>query len=212
MRSSRSLAATFAALTVLALLATGTAEAHHPMGGQTPQTFWHGFLSGIGHPVIGPDHLAFIVAIGMAAGLVGTGGLGLAATFIAASSAGVLVHVAKLDLPMAEPLVALSVIVAGALLFIDPKGRQSMWLGLAAVAGLLHGYAFGEAVVGAERTVVGAYLVGIAVITTLIAWSFKYLTQQLADTQIASARLVRVTACAVGCAGLVMLAATVIAA
>ncbi len=37
------------------------------MGGATPSTLMEGFLSGVGHPVIGLDHLAFIVAVGIAA-------------------------------------------------------------------------------------------------------------------------------------------------
>ena len=38
------------------------AEAHHVMGGRMPSTFMEGLLSGLGHPVVGLDHLAFIVA------------------------------------------------------------------------------------------------------------------------------------------------------
>ena len=54
-------------LSLATLLAATPALAHHPMGGEVPQTFWHGLLSGFGHPVIGIDHLAFVVAIGLAA-------------------------------------------------------------------------------------------------------------------------------------------------
>ncbi|MET0472193.1 MAG: HupE/UreJ family protein, partial [Xanthobacteraceae bacterium] len=62
-----------AALVVVPLLLmTESASAHHVMGGRTPTTFVEGFLSGLGHPVIGPDHLAFLLAIGVA---VGVGGL-----------------------------------------------------------------------------------------------------------------------------------------
>jgi urease accessory protein len=50
-----------AALVGAGLLATaGTASAHHLMGGRTPSTFADGILSGVGHPIIGPDHLAFL--------------------------------------------------------------------------------------------------------------------------------------------------------
>ena len=42
---------------------SGVAIAHHPMGGNTPSTLWEGLLSGVGHPIIGFDHLAFIVAM-----------------------------------------------------------------------------------------------------------------------------------------------------
>jgi urease accessory protein len=39
------------------------------MGGKTPSTFVDGILSGVGHPIIGPDHLAFVVALGIAVGV-----------------------------------------------------------------------------------------------------------------------------------------------
>ena len=51
------------AATALALLPR-IAWAHHFMGGGLPQTFTQGLLSGLGHPVIGLDHAAFIVAAG----------------------------------------------------------------------------------------------------------------------------------------------------
>src|SRR4051812_50156559 len=54
------------ALLILAATAAG-AEAHHVMGGTTPQTLAQGLLSGLAHPVIGLDHLAFTVAAGLLA-------------------------------------------------------------------------------------------------------------------------------------------------
>lgn len=152
----------------LLLAGANTAAAHHVMGGAAPTTFMEGFLSGIGHPVIGIDHLAFIVAIGIAAAFV-SGGIGIIAGFIAASSLGVLAHVIELDVPLVEPLVAASVIVAGAALAIGFTSARGGWLLLAVIAGIFHGYAFGETVVGAERTVIGAYLIGLAVIQAAIA-------------------------------------------
>ena len=41
------------------------AFAHHLMGGHTPATFGEGILSGLGHPVIGLDHFAAVVAVGV---------------------------------------------------------------------------------------------------------------------------------------------------
>jgi urease accessory protein len=153
---------------VLLMVGISSAAAHHAMGGTTPTTFMDGFLSGIGHPVIGIDHLAFIVAIGIAAAFV-SGGFGIIAGFIAASSIGVLAHVIELNVPLVELLVAASVIVAGAALAIGLTGARGGWLMLAIIAGLFHGYAFGETVVGAERNVIGGYLIGLAVIQAVIA-------------------------------------------
>ena len=42
--------------------AGGPAFAHHAMDGQMPTSFAQGLLSGLAHPVIGPDHLAFIIS------------------------------------------------------------------------------------------------------------------------------------------------------
>jgi urease accessory protein len=191
-------------------VAAGTALAHHPMGGETPRTLWHGLLSGLGHPVIGPDHLAFIVAIGIAAGLLRDRG-GLIATFIAASTAGVIVHVGKLGVPMVEPLVALTVVAAGAILALGGTKARPAWLALAAISGALHGYAFGEAVVGAERGVIGAYLMGIAIVAFLIAGTFAYLTQRFADIEIGHMVRVRMAGITLGCIGVVMLVGSLVA-
>ena len=165
-------------LAALALMTVaGPAAAHHPMGGVTPSTFMEGFLSGIGHPVIGVDHLAFIIAIGIAAAFT-RGGFGIIAAFIAASTVGVLSHVAELNIPLVEPLVAASVVVAGAALAAGMTSASIGWLILAAIAGLFHGYAFGEAAVGAERTVIGAYLNGLALIQIAIAGGAMLLSRR----------------------------------
>ena len=111
------------------LAGANAAAAHHVMGGATPTTFMEGFLSGIGHPVIGIDHLAFIIAIGIAAAFV-SGGMGIIAGFIAASSLGVLAHVIELNVPLAETLVAASVIVAGAALAIGLTSARGTWLAI----------------------------------------------------------------------------------
>lgn len=183
---------------------TPSALAHHPMGGKTPETFMEGLLSGIGHPVIGLDHLAFIVAIGIAAALVRSGPA-LIAAFVAASTAGVLAHVARLDVPLAEAMVALSVVGAGALIALRGSAGQSHWMALAAVAGLFHGYAFGEAVVGAERAVVGAYLVGIALVAAIIAGAAMLLASRLLAVGDAAASRLRIAGSAVGMFGLALL-------
>src|SRR2546430_11648741 len=142
------------ALVAVLFLFTTSAFAHHVMGGATPSTLVEGLLSGIAHPVIGPDHLAFLLAIGIA---VGIGGLNLAlpALFVVASAIGVMLHVNGINLPGAEIVVACSVLLAG---FLIARGRAlSVWLWavLFVVAGLFHGYAFGESIVRSEERRVG---------------------------------------------------------
>lgn len=157
-----------AALSVIPFfLMTASASAHHVMGGKMPTTFAEGFLSGLGHPVIGPDHLAFLLAIGVA---VGVGGLNLVLPllFVIASAIGVTLHVNGVNLPGAEIVVAVSVLFAG---FLIARGRAlpvSLWAILFAAAGLFHGYAFGESIFGAERSPLHAYLLGLIIVQSVL--------------------------------------------
>jgi urease accessory protein len=157
-----------AALSVIQFfLMTASASAHHVMGGKIPTTFAEGFLSGLGHPVIGPDHLAFLLAIGVA---VGVGGLNLVLPllFVVASAIGVTLHVNGVNLPGAEIVVAVSVLFAG---FLIARGRAlpvSLWAILFAAAGLFHGYAFGESIFGAERSPLHAYLLGLIIVQSAL--------------------------------------------
>ena len=157
-----------AALSVIPFfLMTASASAHHVMGGKMPTTFAEGFLSGLGHPVIGPDHLAFLLAIGVA---VGVGGLSLVLPllFVVASAIGVTLHVNGVNLPGAEILVAVSVLLAG---YLIARGRAlpvSLWAILFAAAGLFHGYAFGESIFGAERSPLHAYLLGLIIVQSVL--------------------------------------------
>lgn len=163
-----------AILGVGTLLVTATqALSHHPMGGAAPATFMQGLLSGLGHPVIGFDHLAFILAVGF---VTATTKLPLAVplSFVAASALGVLVCTAGWALPFVESLVALSVLLAGVLLLWGgTTGGVTVALPLA-LFGLFHGYAFGEAVLGAEATPVIAYLAGLAIVQSLMIYGLVF--------------------------------------
>jgi urease accessory protein len=152
------------ALGLLALLPL-PAAAHHPMDGAMPETLWQGFASGIGHPVIGLDHLAFLLAAGvLAAGLPRSASLRALVGFLAASMAGIALHLAGIGLGATEALVATSVLMVGLALLMTRRVNAGALLAGFALAGLFHGHAFAEAVIGAEPTPIIAYLAGLAVI------------------------------------------------
>jgi urease accessory protein len=155
------------------------AWAHHVMGGKLPQTFLQGLLSGFGHPVIGVDHLAAIVGVGILAALAGRSAAVVLA-FSVAVIAGVGLHLAKVDLPASELFVGLTTLLIGALVI----ARQSMGAGLAAllfaIAGLVHGYALGESIVGAEPSPLMAYLLGLLIVQTAIGVSVYAAVRSLA--------------------------------
>lgn len=153
----------------LFLLAAKPAIAHHPFGGNTPQNFLEGILAGMGHPVIGPDHFAFVVAIGLLAALKGKQGIFLPIAFILATLAGTGLHLLAIDLPAPELIISASVLAFGVFLSLKNSPNLAWLSGSAAIAGLFHGYAYGEAIVGAEMTPVIAYLAGFALIQLAIA-------------------------------------------
>ncbi|NKB51440.1 MAG: hydrogenase [Rhizobiaceae bacterium] len=152
---------------LFALVST-SAFAHHPMGGQTPSTFFEGLLSGVGHPIIGVDHLAFVVAVGIAAALAGSRFLSPLA-FVIATIAGTAIHVMAINLPAVELMIAASLVVLGVVVFMGKKMPVAALAGIFAIAGLFHGFAYGEAIFGAEATPLYAYLAGFGLTQYAIA-------------------------------------------
>src|SRR5690242_18984346 len=151
-----------------AALAAEPALAHHVMGGRMPATFGEGFLSGLGHPVIGLEHYAAVVAVGCLAAA-HRAGAALALGFVAAMMLGVAAHLGGTTVPGAELLVAVTVVGLGVATMRDPPLTAASAVALFAVAGLVHGYALGESIYGAERSPLAAYLIGLAVIQRAVA-------------------------------------------
>ena len=142
--------------------------AHHPLGGRVPANVAEGFLSGLAHPIIGLDHLAFVVAVGLLAA-VSTWGIVIPAAFMLAAMVGTGLHLAELTLPAAELVIAGSVLGAGVLLALRNRPQSGVIAGLAVLAGLFHGFAYGEAIFGAESMPLGAYLAGFTAVQMGIA-------------------------------------------
>jgi urease accessory protein len=154
------------------------ALAHHAMSGRMPANGLEGFLSGLAHPVIGIDHLAFIVAVGLLAATKRRG-IWMAAAFIAAALVGTGLHLISVPLPGVELLISGSVLLFGTLLALPAAPAVPIMSGLAAVAGLLHGYAYGEAIFGAESTPVLAYLLGFSAIQLGISLAALWVARRL---------------------------------
>ena len=188
-------------------LAPGAALAHHPMGGATPATFMQGLLSGFGHPVIGLDHLAFVIAVGLVAAGYAKGRL-LPAAFLAAMAAGVAVHLSAFDLPLVEIAVAVSALVLGAVLLLQARLSAAAAAALFAAAGLFHGYAYGESIIGAEDAPLAAYLVGLVAVQYVIALGALEIARRL-DASGRAAPALRAAGGAVAAVGVVFLALNV---
>ncbi|ACB00867.1 MULTISPECIES: HupE/UreJ family protein [Cyanophyceae] len=155
----------FMSLSSVALAAP--ALAHHPFGGSTPTNAIQGFLSGLGHPVIGLDHLAFVVVIGLLAAAMGQG-LIMPITFTLMALVGTGMHLMGLNLPLPEVIISASVLLFGILLALKQPPAPFIVLALAAISGLFHGYAYGEAIVGADMGPLFSYLLGFTSIQMVI--------------------------------------------
>jgi urease accessory protein len=150
------------------VLTTQPALAHHLMGGRMPTTFVEGLLSGLGHPVIGIDHFAAVVAVGCIAAVYRAGAL-LIVAYVLAMISGVDWHVRGATVVGDELMVAGSVVVLGALLLSRWRLPLMVALILFALTGLIHGYALGESMYGVEPSPLIAYFIGLAVIQIVVA-------------------------------------------
>ena len=161
------------------ILAAAPAWAPHLMGGKMPSTLLEGLLSGLGHPVIEPEHLGILIAIGIAVGACGLS-LVLPAVYVIAMAAGVALQagIFTLPLPATEIMVALSTLLAGLLLARGRAISQIAWAALFAVAGVLHGYAFGASIVGAETSPLGAYLAGLVLVQGVLTVAIALVTRR----------------------------------
>ncbi|MGL4618467.1 MAG: HupE/UreJ family protein [Chroococcidiopsis sp.] len=200
-QSLRYLGAISATLTIAFFAIPQPAYAHHAIGGKTPVNLFEGFLSGLAHPVIGLDHFAFVVAIGLLAVGQRRGAL-IPAGFVVAAMLGTVIHVFQIDLPAAEIAIAVSVIIFGAMLLWRNRPHWLVTLGLGAIAGLFHGYAYGESIIGAQMFPLFAYLLGFTLIqygVALVAFLAGNLAlQKSANSSPAWLRLSGLAICTIG--------------
>ena len=152
-----------------------SALAHHPLDGAIPSNFFEGFMSGLAHPIIGLDHFAFVISVGLLAVFRKKLGLIIPVSFCLATALGTTIHLASVDLLVPELIIAISVLTMGIALALENQVNLGLITLLSAIAGIFHGYAYGEAIVGAEMTPLAAYLlgfVGIQLVISAIAFYF----------------------------------------
>jgi len=150
------------------LLPPIAAHAHHVMDYALPATALDGFLSGLGHPVIGIDHLLFIAGAGVLAAHFERG-VALPLVFVFSSTFAALIRYLGVGLGVGELPVAGSLVLLGAMMLSSPTPREGVVSVLFLAAGTVHGYALAESIVGAERTPLAGYLAGLTAIQCAIA-------------------------------------------
>lgn len=192
---------------IATLAATGFAApalAHHPLGGMPMETFAQGMLSGVGHPVLGFDHLFFVVLVGIAALFTGRK-FASPAAYIGAMLVGCGLMYAGVGLPIKETVIALSLLALG---YVVLSGRA---LGLApalvifGLFGLFHGSAFGDSIAAQEggigAAVLVGYLIGLGAIQYLIAIAAGWVVENVLGAKEASDMNARLAGAAVAGVG-----------
>ena len=180
-------------LLFVGLLISTVASAHHPLGGAMPANFLEGLLSGFGHPIIGLDHFAFIIAAGLLAWKLGSP-IRLVLSFIIATAVGALVISSGVAISITESIVLASVAVVGVLLAANKTPSVTQIQIFYVIAGFFHGCAYGGAVIGAEPTPIVAYLIGFSIIQFAIVLAaikgLEWLSRGNEDSKMPMARLV----------------------
>ena len=114
--------------------------AHHPLNGEIMENFNDGFLSGIGHPILGLDHLLFIIGVGLISFL-SKRFLNFSFTFIGGTILGLVSMIWGLYLPFYEIMISFTLLLLGYLILAT---RQIRYDGLLfTLFGVFHGWAYG---------------------------------------------------------------------
>ena len=128
------------------------------MGDSSQLTGWTGLVSGIGHPLLGPDHLLFLLAISFIglkrpiAWILPMLAIGLGGSLISQ-----FIPLPDAVAPWAEALVSLSLVAEG---LIALSVAPATWL--LPLFGL-HGFLLGSTIVGAEPTPLLTYFLGLLI-------------------------------------------------
>lgn len=161
------------------LSAAEPALAHHVIDGKMPTSSFEGLMSGLGHPIIGVDHLAAVIAVGCLAASQWRGAL-MVIGYVAAMVIGAAAHIGEATVAGAEIYVALSVVTLGLVLVRGRPARVDVAIALFAFAGLVHGYALGESIAGAQAEPLYGYFIGLMLIQSVVGLVAMEVTRMLA--------------------------------
>lgn len=164
-----------------ATLAATPALAHHPLNGMPMETFAHGLMSGVGHPLLGFDHLFFVLAMGIAAVFTARR-FAAPAAYIAAMIGGCALMYAGVALPLTETVIVASLVVLGGIVLSGRALSATTAMAVFAVFGLFHGSAFGGSIAGQEGGIGGGvlmgYFIGLAALQYGMAIAAGYIAEK----------------------------------
>lgn len=146
----------------VALLAVST-----PAFAHTGEGLANGFAGGFTHPLLGPDHIAAMLAVGLWGAFLGTPAIWvLPVVFPLVMAAGGVFGILGVPLPGVEIGIAASAVVLGLMVALAAKPHIAVAAVLVGAFAIFHGYAHGaELPDGADAL---AYSLGFVVATGLL--------------------------------------------
>jgi urease accessory protein len=148
-------------LAALAVLLASPALAHTGHGDA------NGFLHGLGHPILGTDHLLAMLAVGLWSGFVlPTRFWAGAVAFLGAMALGAGLSWAGIGFPMVETVIVASVVAFGLLTLVSRRG-QAGWITGASLAAIAvfasaHGHAHATEATGNALAYLAGFLIATA--------------------------------------------------
>jgi urease accessory protein len=185
-----------AVVTMIGACGLGTPEA----AAHTGEGLVGGLLSGLAHPVFGPDHVVAMVAVGLWGAFLGAPAIWiLPVVFPLVMAFGGVLGILAVPVPQVETGIALSAIVLG--LAVALAARPPLWVAAIVVGGfaVFHGHAHGAELPAAANAL--AYSIGFVVATGLlhlsgigfgiaVRWQAGRIAVRLAGAGIATAGVV----------------------
>jgi urease accessory protein len=104
----------------------------------------HGFMSGLGHPLSGLDHVCAMVAVGLwGAQMGGRAVWQMPLTFVGVMTLGGMLGMSGVHIPYVEGGIAMSLLVLGVLIAAVVRLPLAISAAIVAVFAIFHGYAHG---------------------------------------------------------------------
>lgn len=138
-----------------------------PLMAHTAEGVAGGFISGLLHPVLGPDHVTAMVAVGILGAFLGRPAIWiLPVVFPLVMAVGGVLGLLGVNIPFIEPGIALSSIVLGLMILFALK--MPLWVAALVVAAfaIFHGHAHGTELPDAANAL--SYSAGFVIATGLL--------------------------------------------
>ena len=151
--------------------------AHHFMDNENPSSMLEGLFSGIAHPIIGIDHLIFLIFTSIIAYLA-IKKITPISIFIVSTIIGSFFSLIHIELPMLELLIIFSILFLGLFFFLYRNFPLNTFIYPFIIFGLMHGNAYGKSIIESPFSAQFSYVMGFIIIQILICL-LSYFTAKL---------------------------------